>query len=138
MLTQYSNKAKQFHEMSAVHYGEMKAMLDGRKRITDEIAMRYASPEYHWNIRNLLEMKKFNSVKELFAEYSRLKTEVHADGKSALEIGFFYSLKSKVDNTSNKPFIFESDEDFEYLYHNGIDNCNKTKEMENYFTLKNS
>jgi hypothetical protein len=97
------------------------------------MAKRYATPDYFWAVRDELEKKNFGSVKELATEYFKLRGEAHKDAISALQIGLFYSLTKRIDNTIGNPFIFENDTDFQNLRKQGIDNCNKTKEFENYF-----
>lgn len=119
-----------------LEYGYRLATEKGRKRISDELAMRYAHPDYWWEIRDLLEKKTFESIKELFSffHFLYLSTTIQ-EAKYALKIGFIHSAEER--EFFSSPYKFEFDNDFQYLYNNDILNVNKIDEIIKYFSTQN-
>ena len=116
-----------------LEYGRQKAKECGRKRISDEMAMRYAEPCYYWEVRDLLEKKSFDFMKNLFSFfYSLYLLANNKTAKSALCCGFVYSAEKR--EYSNSPYFFKSDADFQNLYKMDATNINKMDAIIEYFT----
>ena len=104
-------------------FGRQRAKLKGKKKITKKIIESFVTPDYAWAIRSLLEDEKCETLAELyqdFAYYDSIATV--KDAKSYLRTALYYSATAQIDNTVNKPFIFENDKDFKatHLYLNNL------------------
>ena len=114
-------------------YGRQKAKEYGHKRVSDEMALRYAEPCYYWEVRDLLEKKSFDSMKDLFSSfYSLYLLANNKTAKSALCCGFVHSAEKR--EHCNSPYFFKSDTDFQNLYEMDAIDINKIEAIIEYFT----
>ena len=101
-----------------------------------ETSMR---PEYGWAIRSLLQGENYETIAELyqdFAYYYSIATIKEA--QEYLRIGLAYSAKKRIEDTVNKPLVFENDKDFQALrlYWSDIDKHFEL--IQAYFEKKNN
>ena len=130
-------------KMTEIEFGRQMAKLKGRKRISEEMAKRYAFMDYHSAMRGLLEDRKYSlkedtyqTIEELYDAYQKYADMATTkDALSGLRAGFSIKLHYREGNYSDAQYMYRNDPDWQAI--NGANvSVNNVEKVFAYFREK--